>query len=186
MALSVRSNRAANFAKAEDQAARLAQEGVEVIQDIRNNKPGNVLDDTGAPDSWNWIFNQNFLGSREAYFNNCGADQCLDFSPQPVVPINLPSDSRNFTRRIFVFDDPGGCNEDFTGIGSNNFESKSPGLTPLETILLLLVLVLDDEKPLRFGFKQGVYLNRGFGDCGGDRDFNSACHSYFYQHCSQF
>jgi len=114
VALSVRSNRAANFAKAEDQAARLAQEGVEVIQDIRNNKPGNVLDDTGAPDNWNWIFNQNFLGSREAYFNNCGADQCLDFSPQPVVPINLPSDSRNFTRRIFVFDDPGGCNEDFT------------------------------------------------------------------------
>lgn len=108
VALSVRSNRSANFSKAEDQAARLAQEGQEILQDIRSNKSDNVLDFSGTRVDWNWIFTQDFSGSEEVNLTETGCDPselCLDPTLSGEV-LNLSPDTRSFSRQVFIADDP--------------------------------------------------------------------------------
>jgi type II secretory pathway pseudopilin PulG len=65
VALSVRSNRSANFSSAEDQASRLAQEGMEIIRGAKNSNSQTILlgsGCTGASSSrmgWEAFFDEN-------------------------------------------------------------------------------------------------------------------------------
>lgn len=99
VALSVRSNRSANFSKAEDQAARLSQEGMETIRSLRDQSL-DIQDNSSAVVGWDWVFDQNFSVDESAGF--CG-ERCLDFS---LSGDSITLDGRIFNRTITVRDNP--------------------------------------------------------------------------------
>ena len=100
VALSVRSNRSANFSRAEDQSARLAQEGMEILRNIRESKPDNIRDG-GTPQDWNWLYTQVFSTPDQASFENCSGEICLNLQGSGEI---ITIDSRDFTRSVFIHD----------------------------------------------------------------------------------
>lgn len=99
VALSVRSNRSANFSKAEDQAARLSQEGLEFIRNMRDQGPVTVTAIDGSSVGWNYVFDTDFSGNEIAIL--C-SNSCLDFTGTNEV---VPGGNRNFDRRVRIRDD---------------------------------------------------------------------------------
>lgn len=104
VALSVRSNRSANFSKAEDQAARISQEGMEILRNLRDQASGTVYDNSGTLRDWYWIFTQDLSGDEIASF--CSSS-CINLS---LDSDNINLDNRDFTRRIIIRDDVSAAN----------------------------------------------------------------------------
>ena len=101
VALSVRSNRSANFSKAEDQAARFSQEGMEYLRNMRDSGTATVNNLSGcAPvNNWTCIFPHTFSTGEVARFTS-GTTIIFDGTHE-----SFASGGRNFERWVVIRDD---------------------------------------------------------------------------------
>ncbi len=101
VALSVRSNRSANFSRAEDQAARFAQEGMEYIRNMRDYNTATITLASCSPSTaWTCIFDEDFSGDKSAELTSSTS---LDFDSGLVEEVL--AGGRTFERRVTVRDD---------------------------------------------------------------------------------
>lgn len=166
VSLSVRANRSADFSKAEDQAAKLASEGIEVIQSVKaDQRPHTAvhlynsgswkLSDPGR--NWNDIFdasinfddNDGDFGYAVHVHSSNPSSPEYDITSCNLVPYGWCLDlhsygdpitlsNRLFNRYIFIADTPVGTSDPNGGTGKSKCNTSS---TDYVTIKQFTVLV---------------------------------------------
>ena len=119
LGLATRSTRNANFSRANEQASKLAQQGLEVIRNIRDEGLDSAIKYTPnlSIDTWNELYLEDIGGTNDSGTNglefklvdptdlSCSIGSwCLTTST--AIPEALPLGFETFTRRGFIADSP--------------------------------------------------------------------------------
>lgn len=123
LALATRSNRNSNLARASSQASKLAEEGLEIIKNIKDQGRDVIFPNVPTTNEVNWVgfYNTEDLSGDRFYHLHepteleCSGNESWCIHAETAVPETIDLDGQIFERVIMINDDFGnGCNDNIT------------------------------------------------------------------------